>query len=76
MGDTNKRVPQTNYAVNTAESNPPTCKNLWGVTTNMAATKTTQLDNRHQDFNVENLLNVRSKNHGHKPVNQAPLWSK
>jgi len=24
---------------------------------------------------VENLINVKSKNHGHKPVDQAPLWS-
>ena len=28
------------------------------------------------NFNVENLLNVRSRNHGHKPVNQGSTMIK
>jgi len=28
------------------------------------------------NFNVENILNVRSKNHGHKPVNQGSTMIK
>ena len=38
----------------------------------MAATQNTL----REDFNVENLLNVRSKNHGHKPVNQGSTMIK
>jgi len=41
----------------------------------MTATKK-HTSERHKNFKVENLLNVRSKNHGHKSVNQIPLRSK
>ena len=41
----------------------------------MAATKNQTL-RRHKNFNVENLLNVRSKNYEHKSINQTPLWLK
>lgn len=37
---------------------------------------TLQVDNKHLIFYVENPLYVGGKNHWHKPVNQAPLWSK
>jgi len=41
----------------------------------MAATQK-HTSRRHKIFNVENLLNVRSKNHGHKPVNQGSTMIK
>jgi len=48
---------------------------MWGSITNNDNNKK-HTSGRHINFKVENLLNVRSKNHGHKSVNQTPLWSK